>query len=280
MAIAIGERRNVTPPENVLQAFGVSGEVERLEGGQGNVFAVDGVVLKPVADEAEAVWIAQMHLRTEQRGFRLARPVASGSGRFVVDGWAAWTRLHGEHRLHGGPWPLVVALCARFHEALKEVQRPAFLARRHDNCARADRIAWNELAVPLAPEIQAVVDQLGAEVRPSQPPSQLIHGDFAGNVLFAEECEPAVIDISPYWRPASYAMALTIVDAALWYGGSVDLLKELASVDDARQMVARALIFRLAVDGLFAVDSPGAFWSARIARDLANAQPLLDYLQR
>jgi len=45
-------------------------------------------------------------------------------------------------------------------------------------------------------------------------------------------------------------------------------------------MVARALIFRLAIDGLFAVDDPGASWSAAVARGLASAQPLLQYLER
>jgi uncharacterized protein (TIGR02569 family) len=265
-------------PREVLQAFGVGGQVVKLQGGQGNVFVCEDVVLKPVADGAEAIWVAETHLATKQRGFRLARPIAGVSGSFVVDGWTAWSRLPGEHRLHGGPWPRVVALCARFHEALKDVPRPAFLDRRQHNFARADRIAWNELALPLAPEIRAVVDELGANLRPSQQPSQLIHGDFAGNLLFAEGCEPAVIDLSPYWRPASYAMALTIVDAVLWYGGSLDLLEELVHIEDHQQMVARALIFRLTVDGLFALDDPGASWAAAIARDLTSAQSLLEYL--
>jgi hypothetical protein len=48
-----------SPPRKVLQAFGVGGEVEKLKGGQGHVFASDHVVLKPVADEAEAIWIAE-----------------------------------------------------------------------------------------------------------------------------------------------------------------------------------------------------------------------------
>jgi uncharacterized protein (TIGR02569 family) len=264
----------------VLRAFGVGGEVGRLEGGQGNAFASQDVVLKPVVDEVEAIWISELHLRTEQRGFRLARPIVSAGGSFVVDGWSAWSRLHGEHRLQGGPWPLVVSLCERFHEALRDVPRPSLLDRRHDNFARADRVAWNELVVPLAPEIRAVVEPLAASVRPSPEARQLIHADFAGNILFAEGCEPAVIDLSLYWRPVSYAMALTVVDAVLWYGGSFDLLAELTHLADARQMVARALIFRLAIDGLFALDDAGAVWSAAIARDLASAQQLLQYLQQ
>ena len=78
------------------------------------------------------------------------------------------------------------------------------------------------------------------------------------NLLFADDCEPAIIDLSPYWRPASYAIALTVVDAVLWYGGSTELLGELTQLDECRQMIARGLIFRLAIDGLFAVEHPGA----------------------
>jgi uncharacterized protein (TIGR02569 family) len=251
-----------------------------LSGGQGNVFACGDVVVKPVADEAEAIWIAETQLSIEPRGFRLARPLVSASGSFVVDGWTAWSRLRAEHRLHGQAWPTVVELCARFHGALEQVPRPAFFDRRQHNFARADRIAWHELTAPLPPEICAVTEPLTSKVQPCRYQSQLIHGDFAGNVLFADGCEPAVIDLSPYWRPAGYAIALTIVDAVLWYGGSLDLLGELRHFEDRRDLVARALVFRLAIDGLFGLDEPGSFWSAAIARDLANAQPLLRYVQR
>ena len=128
-----------SPPQKVLQAFGVSGRIQKLGGGQGHAFASDSVVLKPVADEAEANWIAETHLGTEQRGFRLARPIASSTGAFLVDGWTAWSRLPGEHRLQGAPWPYVVTLCARFHAALKGVPRPSILERRQDNFSQADR---------------------------------------------------------------------------------------------------------------------------------------------
>jgi uncharacterized protein (TIGR02569 family) len=276
----MSEEANSAPPRQVLQAFGVCGKVERLTGGQGNVFACGDVVVKPVADSTEAIWVARTQLSIEPRGFRLARPIASASGSFVVAGWTAWSRLRGEHRLHEGAWPRVVELCARFHDALRQVPRPAFFDRRQNNFARADRIAWNELAAPLSPEICAVIEPLASKVQPCRHQLQLIHGDFAGNVLFADGCEPAVIDLSPYWRPARYAIALTIVDAVLWYGGSLDLLDELRHFEDRKHLVARALIFRLAIDGLFALDQPGAFWSAAIARDLTGARPLLQYIQR
>jgi len=74
------------PGSNVLLALGVYGEASRLRGGQGNTFASEHVVLKRIADAAEAVWIAETHLNTEQRGFRLARPLADASGASSLTG--------------------------------------------------------------------------------------------------------------------------------------------------------------------------------------------------
>ncbi len=147
----MSEPAKLAPPLPVLQAFGVRGEVAKLEGGQGNVFGTRDIVLKRATDDAEANWAAETHLAIEPRGFRIARPIASDAGSFVVDGWTAWSRLPGEHRLKGGPWPLVVALCAQFHQAVEKLPRPAFLERKSDNFARADRMAWNEARHDLAP---------------------------------------------------------------------------------------------------------------------------------
>lgn len=52
-------------------------------------------------------------------------------------------------------------------------------------------------------------------IRPVCGPSQLVHGDLSGNVLFAEGLAPAIIDFSPYWRPTSYADAIVVIDAAV-----------------------------------------------------------------
>jgi len=35
-------------------------------------------------------------------------------------------------------------------------------------------------------------------------PSQLIHSDLGGNVLFHDQLPPAIIDFSAYWRPVGW----------------------------------------------------------------------------
>jgi len=44
-----------------------------------------------------------------------------------------------------------------------------------------------------------------------------------GNVLFADASPPAVIDFSPYWRPAGLALAVAAVDALMWGGARLAL---------------------------------------------------------
>ena len=47
-----------------------------------------------------------------------------------------------------------------------------------------------------------LIGQLAALRRPTKSPSQLVHGDLYGTVLFAGTAAPGITDITPYWRPA------------------------------------------------------------------------------
>jgi prepilin-type processing-associated H-X9-DG protein len=72
-------------------------------------------------------------------------------------------------------------------------------------------VAWGErdpasvLAAAPAP-LNGQLRSLLAARRPVHLPAQLIHGDLGGNVLFADGEPPAVIDFSPYWRPAGLVL--------------------------------------------------------------------------
>jgi len=69
-----------------------------------------------------------------------------------------------------------------------------------------------------------------------------VHGDLTGNVLFAQNQPPAVIDLSPYWRPPKYAEGVVLADALCWHDAPPSLLVD-AGVSIAA--VARALLFRM-----------------------------------
>ena len=82
------------------------------------------VVLSPVADHARAAWSAKVRETLQVDGVRLARPVRSTDGRYVVSGWRADTFIDGT------PEPRhdeVVSVSMRLHAATAGLDRPRFL---------------------------------------------------------------------------------------------------------------------------------------------------------
>lgn len=238
------------PPTSVQSAFRCQKQPVRLPGGQGETFRCGDVVLKPCRHVVEATWIARIHLVIQQVGFRLPQPVQASDGEWVVDGWEAWTFVGGHHSRER--WGEVLAACRTFHHALGNVAKPAFLDTRDDPFSRADRIAWGEERADCHPHFLQIMQPLQSLVEPVNLPSQIIHGDFTENVLFEEGHPPAVIDLSPYWRPADYALAIVVVDALDWCGADESILQLVDDVPDIYQLMVRAEIYRLAIlDGLF-----------------------------
>ena len=247
-------------PPSVRAAWGLVGEVERLDGGQGTSVRVGPIVLKPQPDEVLVAWQAQLCHRISATGFRLPPPVPARDGRLVVDGWSATAHVGGEPVPEDDPsassWLPVLAASRAFHTALADEPRPPFLDRRDDRWARADRIAWHE-ADPdsVGPRSRELIAGMGGLVDDEGLPRQMVHGVLSGNVLLADPTPPAIIDISPYWRPAAYADAVVVVDALLWWSTDPALaqLSRPTTVSSVqwRSLLTRALVFRL-----FAFDEP------------------------
>jgi uncharacterized protein (TIGR02569 family) len=236
------------PPEHVRAAFGVPADVPQLlSGGRGQAYRCGSVVLKPVSDHAEASWLAGTFEQLSVPGVRIARPVRSSDGRWVIAGWTA-------HRFVSGRtaprFDEVIAVGLALHEALAGVAKPRFLDVRDDLYAWADRISWGDLPAAddrLGDGVGATAfATLAAGRRPIELPHQLVHGDLTGNVLFAGSAPPAVIDITPYWRPVSWATAVVVVDAIAWGGADLDLATGQQTAH-WRQVLRRALMCRLAV---------------------------------
>ncbi len=235
------------PPATVLERFGVAGRTPvPLPGGRSTAWRAGDVVLKPL-DLAPAAlrWQEEVLSSVAPDGFRVAVPLRSRRGELVVGGWTAWPALDGAHAPR---WPEIIAVGERFHRALAAVPRPsALLDARTDPWARADRIAWGEAPAGDLARIPDVARLLGLR-EPAGARQQLVHGDLSGNVLFAPGLPPAVIDLSPYWRPAAYASAIVAVDAVLWHGADAAALVPRNGAREARGLVVRALLFRLLAD--------------------------------
>lgn len=245
------------PPQRVLTAFGVGGaRPVLLDGGEGRSWLAGEMVFKPAdLDEAELEWQARICPQVRCDGFRLGAPRAAIDGSLCVDGWHASDYVTGRHE--PGRWAEIIAVGERFHAALAGTPRPHFLDQRSSPWAISDRVAWAEIPGSQFPLI-SYLPRLAAAVRPLTAPSQVIHGDLTGNVLFDDQQPPAIIDFSPYWRPVGYASAIVVADALVWQGASNEILDAVSHVDDFGQYLIRALIFRLVSDWLLTHEEPTA----------------------
>jgi len=242
------------PPAGVLEAFGASGSPARLAGGRGLAWRVGDIVLKPLdGSPASLEWQASVLPTVDPGEVRLAPPIRARDGRVVVHGWIGMPFLAGEHRL--GAWPAVIEVGRALNRAVAHLGRPDFLEIRDDPWAVGDRVAWGDADIGPFLEWPHVRTLHGA-LRPFRGSPQVIHGDLGGNVLFADGLPPGIIDMSPYWRPAGFAIAIVVADALVWEGADATLLDAVADLEDFAQLLVRALLYRLVTDAVFARADP------------------------
>lgn len=230
------------PTDGVLDAFGLQGQARPLPGGQGASWLVGDVVLKPGCDAQMQEWLGTDVARVSQDGFSLPDVLQARDGRWVVEGWGAITALTGVSSESGDvDWVDVVHAGRALHPALADLARPPWLSARTDLWARADAATWREANVDVIPRLQSLVMQLWPLLEPLGE-DQLVHGDLTGNVLVEVGRPPAIIDISPYWRPAAYAEGIVVADAMCWHQAPRTLA---ADAGVSKAAVARGLLFRV-----------------------------------
>ncbi len=228
----------------MLAAFEVTADPVLLPGGQGGTWRAGPLVLKPVDFPAETVWRAEvLDGLPDSPEFRVARPARTRDGAWTALGWEATHLVAGEPDTARQDDVLRAGIA--FHAAVADVPRPAFLGLREDPWALGDRAAWDELPVEASPAAMDLLRPLVAARRPVDLASQIVHGDLAGNVLFAPGLPPAVIDWPAYWRPTSWASAVAVADALCWHGAGPDLAARWSHLPEWGQMLVRALIYRI-----------------------------------
>ncbi|GAA4756621.1 TIGR02569 family protein [Gordonia alkaliphila] len=264
------------PPEQVLTTFGLTAHPPIAMEGSGVLgWRVGEVVLTLVPDHARAAWSANARENLYVEGMRIARPLRATDGRYVVSGWRADTYVA------GSPEPRydeVLAVADRLNAALAKLERPRFLLQPPappfddvDVFNAADRGAWEEpplrsargAGMPTPTEDDgdasvAAIKELAGLRRPVKMTQQVVHGDLFGTVLFAGAAAPAITDIVPYWRPASWASAVVVVDALAWGGADDELIERWSHLEEWPQMLLRATMFRLGVHALHPRSTAGA----------------------
>ena len=269
------------PSVEVVAAFGGDRTAfEPLPGGQGTSWRAGSVVLKRVGDERELAWLAALldHV-PDGPEFRIGRPVLLPDGSSVVDGWGATRWLEGTQE--PGRFDELLATSGAFHRTLASVPVPwpDFLRDRTTPWAIGDRVAWDEVSMRCdAPSVRAMFDRLAPLLARDSGAStpQVIHGDIGGNILFADSSglPPAIIDVSPYYRPPLFADAILVADAVAWDHAPLSFAERfLATHETADDLLARAVVFRLVA----AVELWGTT-SARVAAELDAYTPIVSLL--
>ncbi|MCB9801367.1 MAG: hypothetical protein H6773_04235 [Pseudomonadales bacterium] len=251
--------KNAPPSADVLKAFGISDEAILLPGGEGTSYRAGDIVLKPTQNNAESAWIATTLSSINQDGFRVTQQVKTTTGEWVSDGWQAFRYLKGKYIK--GRWEEKIDISRKFHGALSTIEKPNFIGTRQTPWEVADSEIWGSNQITFDQQLQKVTNPLLAVKQDIFPTEQLIHGDITGNILFSESLSPAIIDFSPYWRPAEYATAILIVDALVWEGAADSLFSKLENTWVNNQLLIRAALWRIKTSELF---------SQRKLKDLKN----------
>jgi len=232
------------PNQSVLEAFGVSGEPTRLAGGQGTCYLLNEIVFKPTNDITEASWVADVYNDLVCDQFRVPKPIRTKDNLWVFDGWTASEFVEGDH--DDSDYADAVEISKIFHKALVGIPKPTFFDNRNNVWAVADRIAWGELPIPDFELTNEPLQKIFSLLKENELPNQLVHGDWgAGNILFSSKLGPAILDFSPYWRPADFAIPIMIIDALVYEGADesiIDLCKDIQCPD---QLFLRAIARRI-----------------------------------
>jgi hypothetical protein len=95
-----------------------------------------------------------------------------------------------------------------------------------------------------------VRDRISGLLRDPVREEHIVHGDLSGNVYVDRAGIPVVLDISPYLRPRRWAGAIVTADAILWSDADLSLAGAFASSREGRDLLGRALLFRLIAEQL------------------------------
>lgn len=232
--------------------FALDGPLARLAGGEGRTYRAGEVIYRRDPNVEENAFIVDLYRSIAQDGFRVPLPLPTSSGIWTTpEGWTAWTFVSGQPAVPADLAQVIPALQA-FHRALAQVERPAYLDRRDSPYDRADRLAWSD-APTIDSRVAALISPLLERKREvSGLRAQLIHGDLnEQNILVAPGVSPALIDMTPYWRPPEFALAVL----AFWIGpyrGSAEVLPLFAAIPAFDQMLIRMALRTIFVSQEFA----------------------------
>lgn len=266
-----------TLPEHVRSAFHAEvGKVELLGAAWDNGWRVGATAIMPAVQTETASLSAKIrdHLRPEN--VRLARPVRSTDGRYVVSGWRASTWEVGQR--YAGRVDETVVAALRLDDALAAEKIPPALTapitgpwRTEQVFVVADRAAWSDdpasiLSLGLAgdeaasPAVEFAL-RLASRVLPLVPPveapNQVCHADMLGTTIYAGSQDPVVTDLVLVAHPHGYTAAQTMVDGLLADAVDPEVIGRFSHLPHVMALLLRALLYRTFVHALHPEVDPG-----------------------
>lgn len=258
----------------ILNSYNLCGDIIPLTGGQNTAVRVGNAVLKPVDDINQCEWLLHIVSNLNPQGYRLSKPVQSKYGTFVYRGWACTQYEIGKDVQ--GRIEDKLQVSRLFHRDLSTIDFQDF-PYIENPWSKGHRIAWqiDELSRDLPREAQEMISPiLGMVSLKEQYNMQIVHGDLSGNILFDEAMSPLVIDFSPTIAPVEYAEAILVCDCIAWQGSKVSEIDLLPNDKLYREMILRAIIFRLTVSAIF---SKGDF--AEFSKEYEAFKPIIEYIK-
>ncbi len=268
---------HLPPTREILNAFHLSGTPTLLEGGEGTCYRVGDIVLKPIKNVAEASWIAEMNNALVCDAFRVPTSHKAKDGSWVYQNWTACTFLAGEHR--STHYAEALALSEAFHQVLRHIPKPAWMDEKTDIFAQADRSAWGETPLPSFEPAMESFARVFRVLKENRLPFQVIHGDWnPDQLLFHETFPPAVLDMTPYYRPAAFPIADMLVSAMIHDQRDISIMNLGKDISDFDQLVLRAWVFRICSYIGFQIHPENDYdWKPTIRQYTDLVGPLLNF---
>jgi len=230
------------PSKEVLSAFFIKDEPVPLKGGQGITWRAEEYIIKPTINEEETKWCAEIIQQLPQDAYRIPRYQKTQDNQWIYQGWFVLKFIEGEHIKNH--WGEKISVCKGFNNLLTNIPKPDFIDKRTDPWSIASKMTWGEMPLNYVDGLKNYIDKISKYLRPIAVKDQIVHGDIAGNMLFAKGLTPGVIDFTPIWRPKEYSLAIFIVDAITWQEAEDSIISLVENERDIFQFLLRAALFR------------------------------------
>jgi len=233
--------------KSVIEKFSKHTDYLSLHGGQGKSIKAGKHVIKPIHTHEFDIyqWYAETFEKHNFSGIGYSKPVRSRYGYFIEDGHGATEFLTGA--FYVGRMEEKLNACKTFHRLLKDIPKPQKFDSWINPWTKAQDLAWGKIKISRAfhPEVKSILKGLFACWKKIDLPTQLIHTDFAGNILFDAD-KPVIIDFTAGYFPKEYAKVLLVSDSIAWFNEPTESLGLLGINEDLLfQLLIRAIIFRI-----------------------------------